>query len=102
MAIDTARNNFLGALHQRFALLECVGFHGNSCVMIFAAMQARPQAAQIVSENPICRRKGQACKIKRAASRYNSQPAELCDRDMVSGDMPGRPGAERAAALPRV
>src|SRR5580704_19660717 len=36
MAVDTAGNNFLGALHQRFAFLECVGFHGNSCVMIFA------------------------------------------------------------------
>ncbi len=41
MSVDTAGNNFFRALHQRVTLLESVGFHGNSCAIIFAARARR-------------------------------------------------------------
>jgi hypothetical protein len=74
MAVDAAGNNSFGALHQRVTMLKCVGFHGNSCAMIFAAMQVSSAAGQTVSENPICRRKRQACKIERAVSCATHSP----------------------------
>src|ERR1700691_1554262 len=75
MSVDTAGNNFLCALHQRVTVFECVGFHGTSCAMIFAAVQLASAVEQTVSENPICRREGQPCKRKTGWSHYNSQPS---------------------------
>src|ERR1019366_8615197 len=68
MAVDAAGDNSFGALHQRVTVLKCVGFHGNSCAMIFAAVHVRSAVGQTVSENPIWRRERQPCKIERAVS----------------------------------
>src|SRR5579863_290483 len=95
MAVDTAGQNFFGALHQRVAFLEGVGFHGNSCAMILAAI-GLPVCYKTVSENPICRREGQACKIERAASCTTHGPHSIL-WNPASGDRPDRPAAAIAA-----
>src|ERR1035441_4195105 len=75
MAVDAAGDNSFGALHQRVAMLKCVGFHGTSCAMIFAAVQVPSAAGQTVSENLICRRERQPCEIERAVSCATHSPS---------------------------
>src|SRR5260370_3368972 len=79
MSVNTAGDNFFRALHQRVTLLECVGFHGNSCAMIFADRQmvccrARPSARILFAGASV-----KSANSKRAASLTTHSPKQVCN-----------------------
>src|ERR1700722_12914643 len=76
MSVDTAGNNFFRALHERVTLLEGVGFHGNSCAMIFR----RSGTSRLRLSRPSARILFAGARVKPAKrkagwSHYNSQPS---------------------------
>src|ERR1700678_2615669 len=73
MSVNSAGNNFLRALHQRVALFKCVGFHGNSCATIFAAMLSAPLAGGTKRESYLQAR-GSSLQSERAVSRTTHGP----------------------------
>src|SRR5579862_9228303 len=92
MAVDTAGQNFFGALHQRVAFLEGVGFHGNSCAMILAAigLQDRQRESYLPA-------RGSSLQNRAGRELQNSRPVIRILLNSVNGDMPDRPAAEIAA-----
>src|ERR1700730_13029886 len=103
MSIDSAGDNFLRALHQRVTFLECVGFHGNSCLIIFR----RQASASAVASRPSARMLSAGTSAKPAKEnvleslQLTALPHPNMRLILPSGDMPGRPAAVTAAARRR-
>src|SRR6202040_4397587 len=82
--------------------LECVGFHGNSCPIIFAATQVR-----LPSSRPSARILFAGTSVKPAKEngleslQLTALPHPNMRLILPSGDMPGRPAAVTAAARRR-
>src|ERR1700722_5870404 len=101
MSVDSAGDNFLRALHQRVTFLECVGFHGNSCPIIFAARQARLRLSRPSARILFAGARVKPAKENGLESLQLTALPHQYDLVLSSADMPGRSAAATAAARRR-
>ena len=98
MSVDSAGDNFLRALHQRVTFLECVGFHGNSCAMIFAARQVGSLSRADRQRESYLQARGSSLQKKRGREslQLTARPHPNMRLILPSDDMPGRSAAATA------